>query len=371
MNPFKYGQVVQGESFCHRTDLQKILTNYIRSAQNCVLQGDRRMGKTSLVFQTVSEIKGFKILNIDLLGIKSADDLCKRFARAIIAMEHASGPLEKALTGFSRLRPKITFDPLSGQPGISFDPAVKLTPDSIKGLFDLIKKEYSRKKTVLFIDEFQDILNLPDADTALAMMRAEIQHHQDIPYLYAGSMRNKMLEIFTLPGSPLFKSALPLEIGAIDPKTFIPFLIEKFATGNRILSRELAEHLLELSDHTSGDIQQLCHALWETSPHGETLKDSHLHPALELIFAQELKGYLITIAQLTAQQMNCLNALAVMGGKRPSSEAFLREAGIQHASSAKRAITRLVQLEIVYPKENDYRFVNPFFKHWLIRKQMT
>ena len=328
------------------------------------------MGKTSLVYQAVSDLKGFRMLGVDLLGIKSADDLCKRFARSIIAIEQKSGPLEKALAGFARLRPKITFDPFSGQPGISFDTTVKLTPDSIKGLFDLIKENYSRKKTVVFIDEFQDILKLPDAEETLALLRAEIQHHQDIPYIFAGSMRNQMLEIFTLQTSPFYKSALPLEIGSIDTGTFIPFLANKFATGKRTLSRELGAKIIEVAGHTSGDTQQLCSAIWETTEYKAALEETRLAPALEHVFAQEIKGYQAAIAQLTAQQKNCLNALATLGGKKPSSEAFLREAGIQHASSAKRAITRLVQLEIIYPKENDLRFVNPFFKHWLLWKQV-
>ena len=370
MNPFKFGQVVQGDSFCHRAPLQKKLASYIRSSQNCVLQGDRRMGKTSLVFQTIADLKGYRILCVDLMGIKSADDLCKRMARSILAMEQESGLFEKALAGFSRLRPKITFDPLSGQPGISFDSTIKLSPDSIKGLFDLIKKNYSRKKTVVFIDEFQDILNLPDAEETLALLRAEIQHHQDIPYLFAGSMRNRMMEIFILPSRSFFKSALPLEIGSIDSAKFIPFLAEKFSTGKRILSNDLGGKILELADHTSGDTQQLCSAIWETTRHGERLEDRHLAPALEHIFAQENKGYQATIVQLTSQQMNCLKALASVGGKSPASEAFLREAGIQHASSVKRATTRLAQLEIIYPKEHDFRFVNPFFKHWLLWKHM-
>jgi hypothetical protein len=370
MNPFKYGQVVNGSSFCHRAELQKILANSIKTAQNTVLQGDRRMGKTSLVYETVRNLKKYRLLAIDLMGIKSADDLCKRIARALISLEQQAGMLEKAISAFPRLRPSITFDPVSGQAGVSFDASVKLTPDSIKGLFDLIKQTSARKPTVVFIDEFQDILNLPDSDETLAQMRAEIQHHQDVPYLFAGSMRNRMMEIFTLPDSPFFKSALPLEIGPLHPQEFIPFLAEKFATGKRVLSPELGERILSLADHTSGDVQQLCGALWETTCHGDPLEEKHLPPALLRIFAQETKGYEAMLVQVTAQQQNCLRALAALGGKNPYSETFMRETGIQHASSVKKAITRLCQLQIIYPREEDLRFINPFFKHWLIWKRL-
>lgn len=370
MNPFKYGQVVNGSNFCHRAELQETLARHIKTAQNTVLQGNRRMGKTSLVYETVRNLKKYRLLAIDLMGIKSADDLCKRTARSLISLEQQAGMLEKAISAFPRLRPSITFDPVSGQAGVSFDASIKLTPDSIKGLLDLIKQASARKPTVVFIDEFQDILNLPDSQETLAMLRAEIQHHQEIPYLFAGSMRNRMMEIFTLPDSPFFKSALPLEIGPLTPQEFIPFLIEKFSSGDRTLPPELGERILSLADHTSGDVQQLCGALWETTRHGEPLEEKHLPSALLRIFAQETKGYEAMLVQVTAQQQNCLRALAALGGKKPYSETFMRKTGIQHASSVKKAISRLCQLQIIYPREENFRFINPFFKHWLIWKRL-
>ncbi|MCK4303664.1 MAG: hypothetical protein KAY24_05440 [Candidatus Eisenbacteria sp.] len=49
MNPFKYGQVVSAGDFCPRPVLLKDLVACIKSGQNVVLQGERRMGKTSLI----------------------------------------------------------------------------------------------------------------------------------------------------------------------------------------------------------------------------------------------------------------------------------------------------------------------------------
>jgi uncharacterized protein len=178
------------------------------------------------------------------------------------------------------------------------------------------------------------------------------------------------MEIFTLPDSPFFKSALPIEIGPLNPQEFILFLIEKFASGDRKLSLELGERILTLADHTSGDVQQFCSALWEITNHGEALEEKHIPSALLRIFAQEIKGYEAMLVQVTAQQHNCLRALANLGGKNPYSENFMRETGIQHASSVKKAITRLCQLQIVYPREEDFRFINPFFKHWLVWKRL-
>ena len=117
MNPFKFGQVVNGNNFCPRPELQQMLARSIKTAQNTVLQGDRRMGKTSLVYETVKSFKKHRLLSIDLMGIKSADDLCKRIVRSLISLEQQDGLFEKGGAAIPPLRPTITIDPLGGQPG--------------------------------------------------------------------------------------------------------------------------------------------------------------------------------------------------------------------------------------------------------------
>jgi uncharacterized protein len=75
MNPFKYGQVVGAKDFCQRPDLMKQVIGFIKAGQNIVLQGERRMGKTSLIHEALNHIKKYSIIYIDLLEIKSVDDI--------------------------------------------------------------------------------------------------------------------------------------------------------------------------------------------------------------------------------------------------------------------------------------------------------
>jgi len=48
MNPFKYGQIVQHTDFCQRPALIANLSKNIEKGQNVYVQGERRIGKTSL-----------------------------------------------------------------------------------------------------------------------------------------------------------------------------------------------------------------------------------------------------------------------------------------------------------------------------------
>ncbi len=376
MNPFRYGQVVGGEDFCPRPGLIEELTGCIESGQNVAVQGERRTGKTSLICEAIRRLKKRRMLYVDLLEIKTSDDLCKRLLKAVISLQRQSGLLEKVLKSLAHLRPTVSLDPLTGQPSVSLDAAVKMTPESIDGLLDMISTMHRRQPLAVVFDEFQDVLNLADSRETLAGLRAKIQFHSKIPYLFhskipylfAGSVRNQMSAIFTDPQSAFFKSALLLNVGPLDAGEFAAFLKRRFALGKRTVDDAAMGQVFEWADNIPGDVQQLCAALWEITSYRDRITERLLPAALERIFARESKAYEAALIQVTGQQLRCLIGLARLKGTPPLSQGFLRAVGISAAASVQRALNRLEKLKIIYRHEGQYKFVNPFFKSWLIYK---
>jgi hypothetical protein len=262
----------------------------------------------------------------------------------------------------------VSVDPLTGQPSVSVDADVRLRPDSLDGILDLVRESHKRTRLVVAFDEFQDVLNLTDSKETLAVLRSKIQFHKDIPYVFAGSVRNQMSEIFTDPESAFFKSAIVVDVGPLDKDGFAGFLADKFALGKRIVDKDAMAKVIELAENVPGDVQELCEAIWETTAYRSTIHEDCIGPALELIYARESKGYEAALVQLTGQQLKCLVGLARMGGKAALSAAFIQGVGIAGPASIKKALNRLVQLKVVYRHEGEYKFVNPFFKTWLLWK---
>ena len=126
--------------------------------------------------------------------------------------------------------------------------------------------------------------------------------------------------------------------------------------------------IIELAENVPGDVQELCGAVWETTAYRDLIQERHIGPALELIYARESKGYEAALVQLTGQQLKCLVGLARMGGQSPLSGAFMRGVGNIGPASIKKALNRLIQLKVIYRHEGEYKFVNPFFKTWLMWK---
>jgi hypothetical protein len=116
----------------------------------------------------------------------------------------------------------------------------------------------------------------------------------------------------------------------------------------------------------TGDIQQLCEVLWEVTSVNDAVSPGNLKSALELIFAREQKSYEAFVSLLTDFQFKCLSALAREGGKSVYSLDFVKAVGLHSTASVNRAITRMIDINILFKSGKEIRFVNPFFKAWLL-----
>lgn len=81
-NPFHFGKAVSGADFCPRTKLEAALREKLRAVQNTLVQGDRRMGKTSLIRRAAQSLPGYREIYVDLFGVRTIDAVVKRFAAA-------------------------------------------------------------------------------------------------------------------------------------------------------------------------------------------------------------------------------------------------------------------------------------------------
>jgi hypothetical protein len=368
MNPFKYGRVVSDEDFCSRPGLEEQLANFIRSKQNVLIEGERRTGKTSLICETVRKLKSYRCLYIDLFEIRTVGDFCRRTVNALIAMEKRAGFVETLVKSLAHLRPKMTIDPLTGEPSIGLEAAAGSKPDLIEGLMDLIAREYGNRRTVVVFDEFQDVLLCKDARPLLALLRGKIQFTMMIPFVFSGSIRHRMHEIFYDPASPFFKSAASMTVACLERKRFGEFITAKFLhNGGRRVAPELLATIFEIAQEVPGDVQELCAAIWDSTSSRQSITADIIPTALELIFSRERKVYENHLGLLTGQQLRCLVSIARLNGKAPFSTEFIRDSGIRQPGSIRKALERLITLNIIFIVGKEYKFVNPFFRTWLLR----
>jgi len=367
MNPFKYGCIVSGKNFCDRPELSGQLAEYVRSGQNLVIQGERRMGKSSLVTETLSHMKGWRCFYADFMDVRTTADVCNQLVDALSRFESDGSFFKRTLSLLSHLRPTVTVDEMTGLPTISVDARAAESPTSVTTALNALFEQVRGKKTCVVFDEFQDILKVKDGSRILALMRSRIQFLADTPFVFLGSARNNMLDIFLSPKSPFFKSATVFDVGTIDDAAFYRFIVSRFATGKRKLPRDEFDEILAFTARTPGDVQEFCDGIWQVTEPGDVVSATVREQALQRIFAREGASFSSFARRLTDIQYRVFKTLSTLGGAHPLSGEFLRESAVTNSATVKRALNSLVADGLVYQIDGEYRFVSPFFRDWIRR----
>ena len=367
MRPFEYGCVVKGDAFCPRPELEEELVRYMENGQNAVVYGERRIGKTSLIMSAFSKAKGCRLLYVDLLNIRTIADLCDRVASAAARTHRGTGVVAKVLGFLARLRPTLSLDPQNGMPVVSVDARIADSVASLEDVIAMIDKLSAKEHVVVVFDEFQEILKLDDPDVVLATLRAKIQFLSDVCFIFSGSVRRDMVRIFSDYSSPFYKSAASVNVGAIGDAAFMDFLRSRFTVGGRRIGQESLERILEAANRISGDVQQLCDAIWSVTEDGDEIVNEAITSGIELILKHDGTAFAVQTEHLTRYQMKALKGVAKFGGKHVFSAEFIEQAGLSSAPTAKRALDKLVDLGILYSYEGGYKVFNPFMVEWLKR----
>lgn len=365
MAPFKYGMVVDGENYCPRTELARQFSKLIDAGLNVVVQGERRMGKTSFVRETIRAIHGLELVYVDLYCVKTLDEFCRRIVAAVADLDRSAGFLRRTAQLIASLRPVLTIDRDTGAPQLTVDSRSANSVASLEEVMDMLSVHADKRRLCIVFDEFQDILELENSDVLLARLRSKIQFQNKTPHVFLGSVRNRMHEIFDSPKSPFFKSATSFSVGAIESDDFKRFLAARFTSANRKISDVALDRILAIADGISGDVQELCETIWLATGNGDEIGDAEISAGLKLVFAREEKAFGPTLSRLTPIQATLLKGLARNATAKPFSGDFMAECGIRNVGTVTRALSRLSADEIIYEYAGSWRFVNPFFREWL------
>jgi hypothetical protein len=136
-------------------------------------------------------------------------------------------------------------------------------------------------RTVIVLDEIQDILNVPGAD---GIIRSVIQYQtDDASYLFAGSSPGLMEKLFSDPSRPFLEHAIPKTLAPLPEDECAEYIRDKFsATG-----RDTGDELDSLISFTRGHPQRtmlLAHHLWAVTPRGSISDESAWQEALKRAF---------------------------------------------------------------------------------------
>jgi AAA+ ATPase superfamily predicted ATPase len=362
-NPFKFGTVVDGDYFTDREDELVKISSFIRGENHLILISPRRFGKTSLIGKVVRESNRLNIY-LDMQLVISAED----FAAQILKRIYRIFPMQK-LKGYIksfRLIPSVIINPVTGEAEISFRPGSK-DLDPLEDVLNMIEKLGSEsKKTVVILDEFQDIFRIHSGLDRL--LRAVMQNHKNINYIFMGSNESMIREIFEKKSSPFYRFGSLMTLGKIPAEKFSVFLEDRFSVITK-QHKFVTDAILRITDCHPYYTQQLAFTVWEL--YSRTADDAGIvEMAANEIVQSHDNDYERLWNSLNRTDMMVLAGMSV-SEISPLSDEFSRLYGTGAVSTVYSTLQRLTQKGILIKEDSVYTPDDPFFKRWIVfRRQI-
>ncbi len=372
-NPFRYGEIVTGEDFADRQKELVSLVSDLQGSARIFLVSPRRYGKSSLLINVLEKLKkkGFLTAYIDLYKTPSLKSFIDMYATVLASSGRSkvNEMVNLIKEIIPSLRPKIILESPEG-PSFSFDIGVG-TPDvqrQLRDIFDLPERiaKKRKKRVVVVIDEFQEISNLGGLSMEKEL-RAVIQLHSNVSYVFAGSKRELLLDMVQQQNRAFYQMGKVVMLEKIPREYFAPFLKEKFIQSGYRISDETITSLLDFVEDFPYNAQFFCHELWEIHREKKEIERHDLDSTLNLILGNHAPMFLSMWDSLSLIQRRTLLALAKEKSEGLFSQERIQRYDLGSAASTQTAMKGLHNKGIVERSNGNYFFNDVFFKHWISR----
>ena len=229
-NPFLTYGYNGPEYFCDRVMETKRLTSLLVNGNHVALISPRRMGKTGLIrhcFAQKELQEHYYLFIVDIYATKSLAEFTYSLGRTILSALKSKE--RKAWERFIQIvgspRTGITLDAL-GQPSWNLEIGDIQSPKvSLDEIFRYLNS--ADKPCLVAIDEFQTIMDYPEQNVE-ALLRTYIQDCNNAWFVFSGSKRHMMGEMFSSPARPFYQSASTMSLKAIPFDAYLEFISHHF-----------------------------------------------------------------------------------------------------------------------------------------------
>ena len=368
-NPFIATGKIPAEYFCDRKEETKRLTQSLTNGANVVLMSPRRVGKTQLMLYCFDQPKissQYIIIFIDILKTSTLNEFTYELGKAVFNALASRGQkmLKMVLASMHSLVGNVGFDLATGLP--TFGISIGDIQNPIYSLEEIFKTlEKTGKRCIVAIDEFQQIANYPEKNIE-ALLRSHIQQLSNAQFIFSGSERHLLEEMFLDSARPFYNSAdiQNLEIIALDK--YADFVRHHFLTNNKQIEDEAINYIYETFDGNTYYNQKAFREAYAITSFDSLCTKKTTELIVNQMISEADRHYSEIMARLALPQKELLYAVAREHRARQiTSGAFIRRHSLKSASSVQSSIKKLLSYGLVTFDSGDYFVADQLMRLWL------
>ena len=369
-NPFILEPYKSPFHFCDREKETEEIIRNITNGRNTTLISPRRLGKTGLIFRVFDEMKSrklpFETIYCDISDTFSIEAFVKVISDAVVGKLGNQKTIMSFIKTIKSVRPLLSIAPLTGSPQVSFTFAnEEQKQGTLKEILDYL--ENYPHNVVLAIDEFQQIREYGEVNME-AILRKHIQHLHNVRFIYCGSKKHTMSDMFTNAKKPFYESTPFIYLSKISVPLYAAFIKNLFASAGKIIDEDDVKYIIEWTKDYTYYTQRLCNEVFSLSDHH--IAHSDILAAIQSIFDAERDRFQEIRRLITRAQWKMLVAIAIEGNiSQITSSAFLSKYHISSGATALRNIKSLIDKELILETttngETSYAVYNVFLSRFL------
>ena len=371
-NPFVLGKDIPEELFCDREEETRTLVKQIYNGRNVAVISHRRLGKSGLIhhlFKQNEIASAYYTFYVDLYATSSLADFVQVFSNEVYQSlkSRSSRFLENFFSMMQSLRIGYSVDSMTGESTFHVGVGEIHSPKTtLSEIFAYL--ESADKPCLVAIDEFQQIGEYSEKNIE-ALLRSHIQRCGNTSFIFSGSKRHTMSNMFNSPAKPFYQSAISMGLSPIPMLTYTDFVTRMFSERGKSIEAEVVQRVYEKYEGYTWFVHMLMNELYSMTNQGDTCTLDFIPHAENSILRLQEVSYESTLSMLSAKQKQVLIAIASERlAMNVTSGTFIKKHSLQSASSLQTALRALIEKSIVMRNEQGYRLEDFFFAEWLRRR---
>ena len=374
-NPFYITGIIPEPYFCDRDKETAWIVRTLQNKAHILLTSPRRMGKTQLirhVFEQPSIKDNCYTFYTDIYPTTSLHELVLFLSKEIYSVLVPKGKtaLHKFLAGLRSLSGSIGYDPITGSPQFNIKLGDIHSPElTLQEIFNYL--EQADKPCIFAIDEFQQIAAYPEKNVE-ATLRSYIQKMNNCLFIYAGSNRHILENMFNSAAKPFYNSAEQTYLDCIPKDIYTRFTQEQFAKAGRTITAHAATLAYDLFEGHTYYVHNLLHNTFASADANKVVDEADINQTLTEILDEKGRAFASIMNQLNYQQKETLVAIAKEGkATGVTSVAFVKKHALKSPSSVQYAISTLLDKQLLTYDDQGrtkiYSLSDRFLSMWLSR----
>lgn len=369
LNPFIIGKYAGPEFFCDRASEADLLCHNLVNGRNVALMSDRRLGKTGLIehtFATRLPKEEYYTFLIDIYTAKNLREFTYLLANEMFRVfSRKQTLLTRLVTFLKSLNLSVTYSALTGEPEVSLKLGQLSNPDvTLDELLSYLAQ--ADKPCIVAIDEFQQIAYFEEKNME-ELLRTKVQHQQNTNFVFAGSEKHLMEDIFNDPERPFYNSVVFQQLLPIKKDVYVDFAQVLFTTYGKKVDAKLVERLYDYFKGVTWYMQLSMNEAFALTASGEAIDIDNFNTIIRHMIDIKRFTFEDRYQNLTEKQKAVLKALAeeFPNTPAPTSREFIEKYHLKTASSVQTAIKSLVEKKIMREYHGERQISDLLFVLWL------